>query len=563
VAQAPSTLAVTAGPSPANRGSPVTVAATVSTVGAAPAGSVTFTDGTASLGTVVLDATGHASLVIDTLVVGQHALAARWPGDGNHLGASGQATVTVVVPTSLQVTVTSSRSPSRTGRPVTLTATVTGPAATPTGAVTFRDGGAPLGTVSLVNGRASIQTRTLAKGTHVITVDLPVDTAVVVGTLAGGEVVENTSPVALAGTALHLGGSSEPASAALAIVDASGGALDTPEGTVEAWARAGWTSADAVGAAPEVASLGGAGGVRWSLVAAPDRAHLVVTVGSTQASLPAALGDGAWHHLALVSQRGATTLLVDGVQVGQVAGGLGTAASATLSLGNGFVGWLDEVRIWSVARGVADLVANANQPLVGDEAGLRGLWRLDEGVGLELFDATASHLDGAVTLVTPDSVQPAAFTASDAWSTRRTRSGVTLDAGTVGYDADGDPLTLTETQLPAHGDLTASGQRLGYRSDQGWSGTDAVDFTLSDGTNQSSGTLTIVVDPALTCRVDLDCGGGQVCASGLCQSAAITHLAGGCGCAGVGGAAISPWVLAMLLGLAWRRGRGASPGKGR
>jgi uncharacterized repeat protein (TIGR03803 family) len=66
--------------------------------------------------------------------------------------------------------VTSSLNPSQYGSAVTFAATVTGSGTqTPTGSVSFTDGGAPLGVVTLAAGVASLTTSTLADGTHTIT----------------------------------------------------------------------------------------------------------------------------------------------------------------------------------------------------------------------------------------------------------------------------------------------------------------------------------------------------------------------------------------------------------
>ena len=66
--------------------------------------------------------------------------------------------------------------PSTFGGPVTITATVTSTAGTPTGTVTFNDGITVLGTATLTNGTASITTSNLAVGTHPITATYAGDT---------------------------------------------------------------------------------------------------------------------------------------------------------------------------------------------------------------------------------------------------------------------------------------------------------------------------------------------------------------------------------------------------
>lgn len=77
-------VAVTASPNPANAGSPVLLSASVGgadATSATPSGTITFMDGTTSVGTGVLDAKGAASLTVPTLSPGSHALRAEYPGD--------------------------------------------------------------------------------------------------------------------------------------------------------------------------------------------------------------------------------------------------------------------------------------------------------------------------------------------------------------------------------------------------------------------------------------------------------------------------------------------------
>ena len=82
---------------------------------------------------------------------------------------NGTLTVTPAVTTTV---VTSSNSPSLSGVPVTLTATVAPSAPSvgvPAGTVTFKDGTVTLGTATLTGGVAAITTSTLSTATHSIT----------------------------------------------------------------------------------------------------------------------------------------------------------------------------------------------------------------------------------------------------------------------------------------------------------------------------------------------------------------------------------------------------------
>ncbi len=59
-----------------------------------------------------------------------------------------------------------------------------------------------------------------------------------------------------------------------------------------------------------------------------------------------------------------------------------------------FNGLIDEVRIWNIARTQAEIQSNMNHVLTGNEPGLVGYWRLDEGSGQAVFDGTSGHNDG-------------------------------------------------------------------------------------------------------------------------------------------------------------------------
>ena len=145
------TTALASNNNPSLLGQSVTFTATVTpaTGTAIPTGTVTFKDGTATLGTVLL-AGGTTTFSISTLAIGTHSITAVYNGDSGFNGSTSQVLTETVNP-QLVVTTTalaSNNNPSLLGQSVTFTATVT-PAtgtANPTGTVTFKDGTATLGT---------------------------------------------------------------------------------------------------------------------------------------------------------------------------------------------------------------------------------------------------------------------------------------------------------------------------------------------------------------------------------------------------------------------------------
>ncbi len=158
-------------------GQPVTFTATVSVVApgaGAPAGTITFKDGTTVLDTVaVSSATGEqASFTTSGLSVGQHAIVAEYSGDDSFLASSGSATQKVER-AHTSTLVLSSANPAQTGQGVTFTAQVAAVApgaGLPTGTVVFTVNGATLGTpVTLVGGQATSSSfASLSPGTYTI-----------------------------------------------------------------------------------------------------------------------------------------------------------------------------------------------------------------------------------------------------------------------------------------------------------------------------------------------------------------------------------------------------------
>ena len=59
-------------------------------------------------------------------------------------------------------------------------------------------------------------------------------------------------------------------------------------------------------------------------------------------------------------------------------------------------GFVDEVRIWDIARTQEDIRQTMCVPLQGDEAGLVAYYKLDELSGSDVFDASINGLDGAM-----------------------------------------------------------------------------------------------------------------------------------------------------------------------
>jgi uncharacterized repeat protein (TIGR01451 family) len=178
----PSTTSMTSSANPALFGQSIVFSATVSCSSSfAPTGTVTFKKLTTVLGTGTLNTAGTATYTTSTLPVGRQTITAAYSGDGN-CGTS-YKTLSQAVKLPSTVTITSSVNPSTSGQSVTFNANVSSSAGgTPSGSVTFKNGGVTLGSGSLnASGNASFTVSNLTVGTHSITASYGGDSTYMTG----------------------------------------------------------------------------------------------------------------------------------------------------------------------------------------------------------------------------------------------------------------------------------------------------------------------------------------------------------------------------------------------
>jgi predicted secreted protein len=167
------TTALAASASSALIGTSLTFTATVTTKGStAPTGTVTFKDGSTTLGTGTLNGSGVATYTTAALALGSHSITASYAGDTNNAPSASSAVTVSVTLGATSTTLAASSTSLAVGTSVTFTATVTGASGipAPTGAVTFTDGETTLGTGTLnSSGVATYSTSSLATGAHSVT----------------------------------------------------------------------------------------------------------------------------------------------------------------------------------------------------------------------------------------------------------------------------------------------------------------------------------------------------------------------------------------------------------
>lgn len=170
----PSMATLTSTANPAVSGTPVTLVAKIAAAGSdlgssVPSGQVTFTDGSTSLGTATLDATGTATLSSTALNVGVHAIQVTFSGDAN-FAAAAAALNQSVTSASTQVNLSVAQNPATYGLPLAFTTAVKSNGGAATGSLDLLDGTVRVGTVILdSNGGAQLTLSILTPGAHSLT----------------------------------------------------------------------------------------------------------------------------------------------------------------------------------------------------------------------------------------------------------------------------------------------------------------------------------------------------------------------------------------------------------
>jgi trimeric autotransporter adhesin len=154
---------------PSTWGQAVTFTATVTAGAGNPTGSVTFTNGGTTLGTVAL-AGNSASLTVSNLIAGTHSIVATYSGDANFNGSTSSALSQVVNLATSATSLVSSVNPSYVNQSVTFTAKVVSQfGGAVTGNITFKQANTVLTVVPLAGGQATYSTTYTAAGTFLIT----------------------------------------------------------------------------------------------------------------------------------------------------------------------------------------------------------------------------------------------------------------------------------------------------------------------------------------------------------------------------------------------------------
>lgn len=153
-----------------------------------------------------------------------------------------------------------------------------------------------------------------------------------------------------------------------------------------------------------------------------------------------------WHHFAMTSDGRYTALYVDGAKKAEYDLG-GTysqqyaysnnfiigadAGTGSLPTGNYFNGYIDEVRVWSTARTYSEIRQNMFTSLKGNESGLIGEWKMDDGyaAGTTVKNNSLNYyaLDGTTSSM--PTTAASSFTGTSGWILSGSGANEPIDFG--------------------------------------------------------------------------------------------------------------------------------------
>ncbi len=114
--------------------------------------------------------------------------------------------------------------------------------------------------------------------------------------------------------------------------------------------------------------------------------------------------DNTWTHIACTYDGSMMTIYVNGTLEGSVAasGNINTnnqpfiIGKNLLNSWNDWFGYIDDVRVWNIARTHQEIQENMNRRLIGNEQGLVGYWKFDEMSGTTANDSSGNGNTGTL-----------------------------------------------------------------------------------------------------------------------------------------------------------------------
>jgi hypothetical protein len=173
--------------------------------------------------------------------------------------------------------------------------------------------------------------------------------------------------------------------------------LNLMQGTIEAWIKTSNAGSGSRGILVKQYQYG---------IVLKDNSLIVAEWGQGEKNSNINVADNTWHHVAFSFSNmvaNGSKLYIDGLPVLAFTYQVSTNSSQHIIAGAGnaslqyFNGAIDQVRVWNTAKTDAEILANYNKCLDGNESGLVMYWNFDEGTGTNVSDLTGNNNNGTLT----------------------------------------------------------------------------------------------------------------------------------------------------------------------
>ncbi|MCD4829079.1 MAG: hypothetical protein K8R90_06580 [Candidatus Cloacimonetes bacterium] len=131
---------------------------------------------------------------------------------------------------------------------------------------------------------------------------------------------------------------------------------------------------------------------------------LYIQIFGSPFSFPFIPSIGEWFHLTVTRASNQLKVLIGGEQIGNASCNHNIQISNVVRIGSSvhatgqyFNGNIDEVRIWNITRSQTEVQTNMHLELIGEEIGLVGYWKFNEGTGGTAYDSTPNGNNGILT----------------------------------------------------------------------------------------------------------------------------------------------------------------------